>query len=439
MVKARKLIVWMNGHSVGEWSINRGRDRFEYYEAWVNNPIGRPLSLSLPFTPNNDAYQGDTVANYFDNLLPDHDDIRRRLAKKLRADSTKPFDLLAEAGRDCVGALQLLPEGLEPESLKSIEGEQLNEADVAKLLRNTLSDDTLGLEVEDELRLSLAGAQEKTALLWHKDQWYRPTGATPTTHIFKLPLGLVANIQADMSGSVENEWLCSKILEAFGLPVASCDIGQFEDQKVLIVERFDRRLSLDKQWIMRIPQEDFCQALGHSMHLKYESDGGPGIEQCMRVLDSSSQRAIDRDIFFKSQIIFYLLFATDGHAKNFSIQHIDRQNYLLTPLYDVLSVAPILGEGPNQMRAKKATIAMSLKSKNRHKVIEKIQRRHFVAQAQRVGYSEEEGNTLIDDVISKVDSVLDLVSNQLPDKFPKYIEDSVLSLMAEQAKKLIVK
>jgi serine/threonine-protein kinase HipA len=436
MVKKARLMVWMNGHRVGEWSIQRGQDRFRYLSEWIENPMGRPLSLSMPFTPNNDTYVGDTVAYYFENLLPDHDDIRRRLAAKLKARSTHPFDLLAEAGRDCVGALQLLPEGQTPENLKSIKSEPLDESEIAKILRNTQSKTTIGLDSDNELRLSLAGAQEKTALLWHKGQWHRPFGATPTTHIFKLPLGLVANIQADMRGSVENEWLCSKIIAAFGVPIANCDMAVFEEQKALVVERFDRQLSKDKKWIMRLPQEDFCQVLGQSMHQKYESDGGPGIESSMKILDSSSQKRVDRDNFFKAQILFYLLYATDGHAKNFSIQHIDRYRYRMTPLYDVLSVAPILGEGPNQMRSKKASLAMSLKSKNRHKIIQNIQRRHFVAQAQRVGYSELEANQLIEQLIGKVDSVITDVANLLPSHFPQNISDSIFSIMKKQCKSL---
>jgi len=436
MVKQNTLDVWMNGLRVGDWSIQRGRDRFQYDSQWLQHPLGRPLSLSMPFTPNNEVYVGNRVAYYFDNLLPDHDELRRRLASKLKATSTSPFDLLSEAGRDCVGALQLLPEGHSPKNIKTIEGVRLDEAGVANVLRNALSSNQLGIDDSQELRLSLAGAQEKTALLMHEGHWHRPVGATPTTHIFKLPLGLVANIQADMSDSVENEWLCSKILASFGLPVANCEMAQFEDQKVLVVERFDRQLSADQQWIIRLPQEDFCQALGYSMHQKYESEGGPGIEQCMKVLDSSSNRIVDRGVFFKAQIVFYLLFATDGHAKNFSIGHKDRQHYQLTPLYDVLSVAPILGDGPNQMRSKRATLAMSLKSKNRQKVIDTIQRRHFVVQAQRVGYSAQEGQELIEELLNKVDAVIETVMAQLPADFPETVSDSIISLLRRQAGKL---
>ena len=111
-------------------------------------------------------------------------------------------------------------------------------------------------------------------MLWHRGQWHRPTGSTPTTHILKLPMGLVGNMRADMRTSVENEWLCSQIMHAFGLPTAPCRIATFEDLKTLVVERFDRRVSGDGSWIVRLPQEDFCQATGTPPLHKHQTDGG---------------------------------------------------------------------------------------------------------------------------------------------------------------------
>src|SRR5690606_7420199 len=156
-------------------------------------------------------------------------------------------------------------------------------------------------------RISIAGAQEKTALLRLDSQWCRPQGATPTTHIFKLPLGLVGNLGFDMSESVENEWLCSRILHAYGLPVARTRVLQFEDMKVLTVERFDRAWwegKDGKRWLLRLPKEDMCQATGTPPHLKYESDGGPGIRTIMKLLATSSNPDHDRRIFFQAQVLF---------------------------------------------------------------------------------------------------------------------------------------
>jgi serine/threonine-protein kinase HipA len=201
--------------------------------------------------------------------------IRRRIAQHFKTDGIEPYQLLAAVGRDCVGAIQLLPEDESPSDLFRIDGSPLNEAQVAALLRNAVSVRPLGqIEDHSDLRLSIAGAQEKSALLWHQNQWQRPAGSTPTTHILKLPLGLVGAMRADMFTSVENEWLCSKIMQGFELPVANCDIAQFEDMKVLVVERFDRRLAEDGSWIVRLPQEDFCQATGTSPDKNTNRMGG---------------------------------------------------------------------------------------------------------------------------------------------------------------------
>src|SRR5690606_17250821 len=130
---------------------------------------------------------------------------------------------------------------------------------------------------------SIAGAQEKTGLLRHQGRWCVPLGSTPSTHIFKLPLGLVGNMRADMTGSVENEWLCLKLMAAFGIPVAEADMASFDGQPVLLVTRFDRRLADDGSWWMRLPQEDMCQASGLPASRRYESDGGPGIARIMEL------------------------------------------------------------------------------------------------------------------------------------------------------------
>jgi serine/threonine-protein kinase HipA len=202
----------------------------------------------MPLQPPDVPYRGSLVEGFFDNLLPDSTDIRRRVQAQFGAASTSAFDLLAEIGRDCVGAVQLLPAGQAPDKVQRIRGEPLNEAGVAAAIRSVVSAVPLGQREEEPFRISLAGAQEKTALLWHEGQWHRPSGATPTTHIFKLPLGRVGNMQADLSTSVENEWLCSQIVREFGIPVADCEIADFEDQHILIVQRFDRKLQ-PRHWL----------------------------------------------------------------------------------------------------------------------------------------------------------------------------------------------
>ncbi|MGF6266616.1 serine/threonine-protein kinase HipA [Paraburkholderia youngii] len=432
-----RLNLWMNGLRVGAWETARSAERLTYADEWIDDPQGRPLSLSLPFTPGNQPYRGQIVADYFDNLLPDSEPIRRRIAARYRTGSTAPFALLTTLGRDCVGALQLLPPDEEPSDLTSIHGRELSDSDIAALLRGTTTAAPLGQhDPLEDLRLSIAGAQEKTALLRHHNRWLLPEGSTPTTHIFKLPLGLVGNMRADMRTSVENEWLCSQIVAAYGLPVARCEIARFDEQKVLIVERFDRRLSSDATWIVRLPQEDMCQATGTSALHKYESDGGPGIEAIMEILAGSARATTDRRNFFATQLVFWLLAATDGHAKNFSIAHLPGNRYEATPLYDVLSAHPIIGSGAGRLAAQKVKLAMAVRGKNVHYLLNQIQRRHWVAEGQRVGFSATDVDALIDQLSAQTETVIDTVSSRLPPDFPLDVADAVFDGMRRLNRKL---
>jgi serine/threonine-protein kinase HipA len=435
--KVSALTIWMNTEFVGTWRIKSGVDELEYADEWLENPRGRPLSLSLPFTPGNQSIKGDIVSYYFDNLLPDSRDIRERLARRFSTVSTKVFDLLVELGRDCVGAIQLLPEGDKPQNIRRIQYKPLNDQQVAEILNKAVNTYTLGrLDDDNELRISLAGAQEKTALLWNNNQWCEPLGETPTTHIFKLPMGLVGNMKADMEASVENEWLCSKIMAQFSIPIAHCDIGSFAGKKALIVERFDRKLSSDGSWIIRLPQEDFCQATGLSPLQKYQGDGGLTVEDCMKLLANSENATLDKQHFFKAQIVFYLLAATDGHAKNFSITHLPGNKYKLTPLYDVLSIHPLIGNKENQIAKQKVKMAMAIRGSKNYYQLHKIQYRHFIQQGKEVGFSEAEIIELIDSVLSVLDSVIENVSTSLPEYFPTDMSDKIFAGMKTQANKL---
>ncbi len=435
--KQQRLAIWMNGIQVGFWEKTKGEDLLRYLPEWISETQGRPLSLSLPFTPGNLLWRGDVVRDYFDNLLPDSEGIRRRLAMRYQAESLEPFDLLTELGKDCVGAIQLLHEDEEPTGLYSVKYRTLSESEIARTLRNTTKALLPGRQDDaNDLRLSIAGAQEKTALLWNENRWCLPEGNTPTTHIFKLPLGLVGNMKADMSSSVENEWLCSLLLEHYGIPVAKTQIAQFEDQKVLVVERFDRRWSTDRQWIIRLPQEDMCQAMGISPLRKYQVDGGPGITDIMGILSHSNHAEHDRIQFFKAQIIFWLMAATDGHAKNFSIAIESQGRYQLTPIYDVLSVWPLIGHGNNQIAWQKCKLAMAVRGSSNYYHIKRIQRRHWLKQGEFTGLSKQQIETMIDEIISATPNVIDRVSGLLPDRFPHQIAESVFEGMKQQCRRL---
>ena len=435
----RMLAVWTNGERVGTWLVDDGEHRFQYADTWLASPATRRLSLSLPFTPGNVPHRGDVVLNFFDNLLPDSDPIRRRLSEKFSTGSTDTFALLAAVGRDCVGAVQLLSPGAEPHGYDRIDAVPLSETGVEQAINSAITGGrVIGQAEPDDFRISIAGAQEKTALLWHKGQWMRPMGATPTTHIFKLPLGLVGNMRADMSDSVENEWLCARLLALLGLPVADCEPAIFGQRKVLVVQRFDRALESPKgvpAWWARLPQEDFCQALGVAGERKYEADGGPGIRAILRQLDTSNRANVDRLVFVQAQLAFWLMAATDGHAKNFSIFLERGGGFHMTPLYDVLSAWPIVGNGSSQVHPRRAKLAMALRSKNTHYHLHEINTRHWQGLAQQSGVPGAFDQMV--GLVLQVPDALERVKALLPQDFPQRVFKPIRAGMLAQAEKFM--
>lgn len=457
------LGLWMNGLFVGHWKRpSHVSETLHYAPEWVQHPLGRPLSLSLPFPPADQPISGPAVRAFFENLLPDSQGIRERIAQRYRTPTTVAFDLLAEIGHDCVGALQILPDGMTPRDFPQREATPLSSADIASLLRRSVSRSDILHPYDgdaDDFRISLAGAQEKTALLFQNGQWFRPHGSLPTTHILKLPIGLVGNMQLDLRHSIENEWLCAEILREFGLKTAHCAPLQFDDQKVLAVQRFDRRWSHPpgershadaagsadlpmptSARLLRLPQEDMCQALGVPPHLKYESDGGPGMDRILSLLLHSDNAKQDRLTFFRAQILFWMLCATDGHAKNFSLMLLPQGHYTLAPLYDVMSAYPVLGEGPGKLSPHRARLAMAVRGKQAHWRMRDILRRHWIGLAERhgvIGMNNESAADIIDTLAVRTPTVIEKIRNRLPPGFPHPVADSILQGLQRAANRLL--
>lgn len=389
----RRLTVLLNNRPVGQIDMARsGAISFRYAPDWLAWEHTLPVSLSLPLQEQ--AHQGGPVISYLENLLPDNPAIRERVAAKTGAGGTDAYNLLEKIGRDCVGALQfVVGDGLsEP---KGLEGEPVSDAQVAKVLRN-LATAPLGIE-EDDFRISLAGAQEKTALLRKDGDWIRPKGMTPTTHILKTQLGVLPN-GINLSDSVENEFLCMTFCKAMGLDVAEVVIADFEDVRSLVVTRFDRRWTRDGR-LIRLPQEDFCQALGYPPSQKYQVDGGPGIAESMKLLSASDEPNDDRLDFFKAQVVFWLLGATDGHAKNFSIALRPGGGFHMTPLYDVLTAQKAVTDG--QIRNNRMRLAMCVGDQNHYRLNEVV-KRHFIETAKSVGLGAELAGNAIDRLLERI-------------------------------------
>jgi serine/threonine-protein kinase HipA len=409
----------LNGRRVGRLRKEAsGSIDFQYDGSWLKWEHTFPISLSLPL--REDRYVGTSVIAVFDNLLPDSNPIRRRLAERVRAEGDDAYSLLTAIGRDCVGALQFLPGDEEPEAIGKPQGEIVSDERVAAILADLVRT-PLGVSAEEEeFRISIAGAQEKTALLYWKGHWCIPHGSTPTTHILKPQIGPLKS-GIDLSRSVENEHFCMELAREFGLPTAKTTMVDFKDQRVLVVERFDRQWTRDKR-LLRLPQEDCCQALSVPPTRKYQTDGGPGIEQVLGLLKASDSPAEDQRLFVRAQLVFWLLGATDGHAKNFSLFIHPGGGFRLTPLYDVMSAQPTLDA--NQIPRKKMRLAMSV-GDNRHYLIDTIMPRHFVESAENAGVPGTVVREQLKDLADLAPRAIESVTKSLPSGFPHDISSSI--------------
>lgn len=412
------LNVFLNSRLVGQLVREpSGGVSFAYARDWLDWEYRMPVSLSLPLQES--RYSGAPVMAVFDNLLPDSNLIRRRVAERVGAEGVDAFSLLSQIGRDCIGALQFLPDGQEPQPMSQLTGEPVDEAQIGAILSN-LDLAPLGIRRENDFRISVAGAQEKTALLRKDGQWIEPTGTTPTTHIIKPQIGRLPN-GMDLSDSVENEYLCLKLMEAFGLRAANVEMAQFGEKKALVVERFDRRWTSNGR-LIRLPQEDCCQALSVVPTQKYQNEGGPGISAIMDLLLGSDDPNKDRYEFFKANVLFWLLGATDGHGKNFSISLLPGGRFRMTPLYDVLTVQPTVDA--RQIERKYFKLAMNFGNSNHYKVAN-ILSRHIVETGVQSGLSRAVVQGLFEELQETSHAIVEATFNQLPEGFPEELLASI--------------
>ncbi len=188
---------------------------------------------------------------------------------------------------------------------------------------------------------------------------------------------------------------------------------------------------------MRIPQEDFCQTLNVPSASKYENQGGAGIAAIMDKLLGSTTPEQDRHTFMRSQVLFWLLAATDGHAKNFSVFIQPEGKYQLTPLYDILSVYPVIGgKGLNIRNAK---LAMGLNAtKGKKYAIDKIFPRHFLATAKAVNFSQTSMAEIMQQFVTDTPQVIERVTSLLPEGFPTHISETILNGLHHRAKRLLM-
>ncbi|MGH6704413.1 MAG: HipA domain-containing protein, partial [Bradyrhizobium sp.] len=198
----------------------------------------------------------------------------------------------------------------------------------------------------DTGQFSLAGTQPKTALLLQNDRWGIPSGRIPTTHILKPPTG-------HFDGHAENEHICLMLARNLGLPAAQSKVMRFNDEVAIVVERYDRQQRGND--IIRVHQEDICQALGIMPTKKYQNEGGPSAANIVELLRTySTDRDADLDTFGAALGFNWLIAGTDAHAKNYSLL-LNGPDVRLAPLYDIASILPY-----DEVDLRKAKLAMKI-------------------------------------------------------------------------------
>lgn len=412
-----KTAVWYDRTRVG--TLIRATDggiSFAYDPDWLADGAAFPVASALPLTQQ--TWIGAPVIAAFDNLLPDAEgELRAKIATRIGAAGKDVFSLLSVLGRDCVGALQFLPIDEAP-SAQDMKYREISQEEMLADLKN-LAAAPLAQGDDDDFRISIAGAQEKTAYLRVAGGWAKPQGITPTSHIFKTPMGILPGPdEIDLSDSVENELFCMTLAREIGLPVASAAKITLPGQVVLCVERFDR--VWQGEVLKRLPQEDICQSLGYPSSQKYQKSGGPGIQQIMELLRESDEPILDRETFFRAQIFFFLIGASDGHAKNFSLRLGRRGRFRLAPLYDILSIAPVVHVG--RLQRKRYRLAMSIDG---HYGIDEIVPRHFEAEGRACGLPRGRAIELLGDMAERIAPAFARTRSILDGQVPGIVSDPI--------------
>jgi serine/threonine-protein kinase HipA len=330
----RRLVVLLGGQRVGETTMDAAGDLlFVYDGAWLAAQDPTPLSLSMPV--HRVAHGDNVVRPFLWGLLPDNDRVLERWAREYQVSPRNPFALLRHVGEDCAGAAQFVrPERVDELLAGKGSVTWLDAAEIEQRLR-ILRGDPTAWHVRGTGQFSLAGAQAKTALYYDEltGRWGDPSGATPTTHILKPAI-------AGLDDHDLNEHLCLAAAGLAGLPAAKTEIVAFGAERVIVASRYDRRQISDGT-VLRIHQEDLCQAAGMGPAIKYQSEGGPGPELVIELLRRNVQPAavgVDHvDRFVDALAYNWIIAGTDAHAKNYSVLLTGRQ-VRLAPLYDVASM-----------------------------------------------------------------------------------------------------
>lgn len=378
----RSLDVYLHRDLVGHLiQDDRGLMVFDYVNSWLENPNVYPLSRSLPL--RSERFTREECRGFFAGILPEKGN-RKLIAKNLGISPQNDFAMLEQIGGECAGAISFMPSGqLLPEEDQTYRS--LSDDDLADILEQLPRRPLMA--GEEGVRLSLAGAQDKLAVRVQGNQISLPLGHAPSTHILKPAIEHYDDV-------VFNELACLRLAAAVGLPTAKGEARRLQGTDYLLIERYDKMIK--DGHMMRLHQEDFCQATAIPSDMKYQNEGGPSLKQCFDVLrDMSSVPVLDLPTLLDAVIFNYLIGNNDAHAKNFSLLYQGDGIIRLAPLYDLVCTVYYPELSPK--------MAMKLSGEYRS---DRIAMRHFEKLADETGLAKPIVKKRVQEMAKKIITAL---------------------------------
>lgn len=402
---SKVLNVYWGQNLVGYYNQKHGKNSFSYAKSYLNSKNAQAISISMPLQA--EEFDANTTHNFFSGILPE-DQNRQLIARNLGVSAGNDYSLLEKIGSECAGALTILPSSIEidqePPVYKKIPKNKLD------IILSTLPSRPLLIGLDD-IRMSLAGVQDKFAVAIDRNIMLLPINGAPTTHIIK------PEILGYEISTVVNEAFCMKLAKIIGIPVADCEIGITESTKYLLVTRYDR-IALESKplTIQRLHQEDFCQALNIPSEHKYQNEGGPNLTNCFDLIRNVTLNKVQGIKILLDAVIYnFIVGNCDAHGKNFSLLYIGSEP-TFAPLYDILCTR-IYPELSSKM-------AMKI---GKEYSLDKIKADDFANLAQQAGLNK---NLILERVLQLANDVLAKISNV---KLPYQDAEKVNNFISERA------
>jgi serine/threonine-protein kinase HipA len=390
---------------------------FSYDAKYLASDV-MPLSVSMPL--REEPFPQNIALPFFDGLLPEGEQ-RRELGEALHIASTSTMKMLSALAGECVGDLILIDDNMDIAQTFADAGYvPLSTGDLEKLLRPQSIERTRFIAAK---RLSLAGAQAKIGLFWEHGQWFATRGLAPTTHIIKPASRFDPTVLA-------NEFFMMRLAKSCGLDIPKTWITRAGAHCGFVVERFDR-LKVDGK-VIRLGQEDYCQALSVMPEAKYENNGGPGLKDLFTttLLHTTPPRP-NLQKLLRIVVFNYLTGNCDAHAKNFSLlRGPDTTSLSLAPAYDLVCTT-FYGERLLSSMAMRLGI---------HSRIDRVDAQDFALFAEEAGISFKvvaDMMTLLRDAVAEqVDAVLASVTDEAPEYAPiaRELRDHLLKEMESRVR-----